>query len=72
MVLGRAGKGFSGTQQVSRRLQETDQVNSYLFSIPSSEPVDKLRFDPFATYDAHANVGRMQIESISIYAIPTN
>ena len=32
--------------------------------------VGKIRFDPFATYDEHANKGRMQIDSISVYALP--
>ncbi|EMI15950.1 alfa-L-rhamnosidase [Rhodopirellula maiorica SM1] len=63
------GRGFNGQQQSKRTLRETDQTNAYLFAISEGEPVDKLRFDPFATYDEHANVGEMKIESITVYQL---
>lgn len=62
-------RGFNGTQQSQRPLMATDKVNSYLFSVRGEGPVRKIRFDPFATYDEHANKGEMQIESISIYQL---
>lgn len=60
-------RGFNGSQQSKRRLNPTEQINSYLFPIEPSTPIRKLRFDPFATYDKYAKQGEMQIESISIY-----
>jgi alpha-L-rhamnosidase len=63
------GGGLNGQQQSKRTLMATDQVNAYLFAIPGNQPVGKLRFDPFATYDEHANKGEMQIESITIYQL---
>lgn len=64
------GGGFNGVDQSKRRLMESDQVNSYLYTVPYSEPIDKLRFDPFATYDKYADPGEMLIESIAIYRLP--
>ncbi len=66
------GIGFNGTQQSKRRLKSTDQVNGYLFKIDATQPIGKLRFDPFENYDEHANKGEMQIESISIYQLPSS
>ncbi|MCS7471310.1 glycoside hydrolase family 78 protein [Stieleria sp. ICT_E10.1] len=63
------GRGFVGHQQRKRTLRETEQVNAYLFTITDGEPVGKLRFDPFATYDKYANAGEMMIESIAIYRL---
>ena len=65
----RPAMGFNGNQQVKRSLQPSEKTNAYLFKIGGNEPVKKLRFDPFATYDKYANVGEMMIESISIYQL---
>ncbi len=64
------GTGFNGQRQSKRKLQSTEQLNDYLFKLEANPPVGKLRFDPFATYDEHANKGEMEIESISIYTLP--
>jgi alpha-L-rhamnosidase len=64
------GHGFNGNQQRKRTLRETDQVNAYLFTVPDGHPINKIRFDPFATYDQYAKVGEMMIESISVYRLP--
>lgn len=63
------GRGFNGQQQTKRTLRETDQVNAYLFSVRDGQPIKKLRFDPFATYDKYAKVGGMQIESITLFRL---
>ncbi|MGB7344128.1 MAG: glycoside hydrolase family 78 protein [Pirellulaceae bacterium] len=63
------GRGFNGTMQSKRPLTAAEQVNDYLFSIRGDGPVMKLRFDPFATFDKYADVGEMQIESISVYQL---
>ncbi|QDV81620.1 Bacterial alpha-L-rhamnosidase [Stieleria magnilauensis] len=63
------GRGFVGHKQSKRTLRETEQVNAYLFTITDGEPVGKIRFDPFATYDKYANVGEMMIESIAVYRL---
>jgi len=60
------GRGFNGIQQSKRRLMAADKVNSYLLTVRSEGPMKKIRFDPFDTYDEHANRGEMQIESISV------
>ena len=64
------GSGFNAQQHSRRLLMETDQINGYLFSIDAKQPIDKLRFDPFATYDEHANKGEMEVESITVYQLP--
>lgn len=64
------GKGYNGVQQSQRTLSESDQFNAYLFSISGDGPVKGIRFDPFASYDAYANKGEMQVRSISIYQLP--
>lgn len=61
--------GFNGIQQTKRPLQPTEAVNRYLFSVETTQPINKIRFDPFATYDQYANVGKMLIQSISVYQI---
>ena len=63
------GRGFNGIQQSQRPLMASEQMNLYLFSIQGTGPVMKLRFDPFATYDEHANKGEMQVESIAVYRL---
>ena len=60
-------RGFNAQQQSKRTLREAEKVNSYLFTIPDDEPVGKIRFDPFATYDKYANAAEMMIESIALY-----
>lgn len=62
--------GFNGTQQTKRLLQPSETVNRYLFSVRTDQAINKIRFDPFASYDKYANVGKMLIQSISIYQIP--
>ncbi|WP_345319216.1 glycoside hydrolase family 78 protein [Novipirellula rosea] len=62
-------RGFNGTQQNIRPLTASDQVNDYLFSVNETKPIRSIRFDPFNTYDEHANVGEMMIESISIFQL---
>jgi alpha-L-rhamnosidase len=62
--------GFNAQQHNRRMLMATEQVNDYLFTIDASQSIDKLRFDPFATYDEHANRGEMEIKSITIYSLP--
>ncbi|MEL7498423.1 MAG: family 78 glycoside hydrolase catalytic domain [Planctomycetota bacterium] len=64
--------GFNPTQQQARQLKPTEQINSYLFRFPANSKIGQLRFDPFAKYDEHANQGVMQIESISIYRLPSS
>ncbi|MEL6105598.1 MAG: glycoside hydrolase family 78 protein [Planctomycetota bacterium] len=64
-----ASQGFNGQQQSKRTLRKTDQVNAYLFSASMKEPIRKLRFDPFATYDKYANAGEMLVESITVYRL---
>ncbi|MCA9263388.1 MAG: family 78 glycoside hydrolase catalytic domain, partial [Planctomycetales bacterium] len=61
------GHGFNAQEQIKRHLNEAEQVNPYLFGGQSNQPVDRLRFDPFESFDAAANVGHMDVESISIY-----
>lgn len=63
------GRGFNGQQQTKRTLREADRVNAYLFAVNPSEPIQKLRFDPFATYDQYAKVGGMLIDSITLYKL---
>ncbi|TWU19251.1 Bacterial alpha-L-rhamnosidase [Allorhodopirellula heiligendammensis] len=63
------GRGFNGTMQSKRSLTATEKSNNYLFTVRSDEPVKKIRFDPFATYDEHANPGEMMIESITVYQL---
>ncbi|QEG02424.1 Bacterial alpha-L-rhamnosidase [Stieleria maiorica] len=63
------GRGFNGGQQTKRTLRKSDQVNAYLFIVQDAQPIKKLRFDPFATYDKYAKVGGMMIESISVYRL---
>jgi alpha-L-rhamnosidase len=62
-------RGFNGLMQSQRPLTATQQVNAYLFTVSDNGPVEKLRFDPFATFDEHANKGEMLIESIAIYRL---
>ena len=62
-------RGFNGLMQSQRPLTATEQVNTYLFSIPGDSPVKKFPFDPFATYDKYADEGEMMIESIAIYRL---
>lgn len=66
-----ADKSFNGRAQTKRSLMASEQVNAYLFSINGAAGVANLRFDPFDTYDKYANKGRMEIESISIYRLPS-
>lgn len=63
------GGGYNPTWSSKRRLQETDQVNEYVFGVDAGSPIDKLRFDPFATYDQYAKPSEMKIESIAIYRL---
>ena len=65
-----ASSGFKGSQQTKRRLMESDTVHAYLFSIEGKQPITKLRFDPFATYDEYANKAEMEVESIAVYRLP--
>ncbi len=55
--------GINGQQQTSRSLNPADQINTYLFRIGDDQPVQKIRFDPFA------GLGEMEIESLTIYRI---
>ncbi|TWU51740.1 glycoside hydrolase family 78 protein [Rubripirellula reticaptiva] len=63
------GRGFNGQQQSKRRLAKSDQINEYVFKIQGNDPIQGIRFDPFATYDQHADAGEMEIESISVYQL---
>jgi hypothetical protein len=47
-------------QQNMRQLDPTDQVNAYLFRIGDDQPLQKLRFDPFA------DQGEIEIETITV------
>lgn len=55
--------GFNGRQQTQRQLNPAEQMNSYLFRIGDSQPVEQLRFDPFS------GQGEMEIESLTIYQL---
>lgn len=63
------GRGFNGQQQTKRMLRESNQVQSYLFTIQGEGPVRKLRFDPFATFDKYAKAGGMMFNSIAAYCL---
>ncbi len=56
-------RGFSSQQQSQRKLNATDQMNSYLFRIGDKKPLTQLRFDPFS------GQGEMEIESVKIYRL---
>ncbi|MBB3204792.1 alpha-L-rhamnosidase [Rhodopirellula rubra] len=62
-------EGFSEGRQSLRPLASSDQPKSYLFLIDGNDPVNKLRFDPFQTYDQYADRGEMEVQSISIYQL---
>ncbi|KAA1259124.1 Bacterial alpha-L-rhamnosidase [Rubripirellula obstinata] len=62
-------QGFSEGRQSIRRLKSSEQMRSYLYLIKGDGPVQKIRFDPFQTYDEYADKGEMEIESISIYQL---
>lgn len=64
------GRGFTGAQQTKRRLNASDQMNSYLFTVTGNRPLMKIRFDPFSTYDKYADQGEMEVDSISVYQLP--
>jgi alpha-L-rhamnosidase len=55
--------GFNARQQNSRQLDPADQVNAYLFRIGDDQPLQKLRFDPFA------NQGELEIQTLTIYQL---
>lgn len=63
------GRGFNAQQQTKRLLRKSEKTNAYLFVIPDGLTINKLRFDPFATYDQYANPGEMKIETISVYQL---
>jgi alpha-L-rhamnosidase len=62
-------QGFSGLRQSQRPLSPTDQVNTYLFAVSGDGPLQKVRFDPFATYNKRAKPAEMMIERIMIYRL---
>jgi alpha-L-rhamnosidase len=64
--------GFNPTQSTSRPIKASKQVNTYLFKLNESGTIGQLRFDPFTTLDQGSKTKGMRIESISIYALPTN
>lgn len=55
--------GFSPARALSRSIKATKEPRSYLFRITADDPIDTLRFDPFA------NESELQVESITIYSL---
>jgi len=55
--------GFNASQQTGRQLNPADKVNVYLFRLGDGQPLQSIRFDPFA------NQGEMEIESIVVYQL---
>lgn len=59
-----ADGGFNPAHAASRSVKATKEPRSYLFRIAADQPIQTLRFDPFA------NESELQIESITIYRLP--
>ncbi len=55
--------GFSVSAATARPLNASDQMKQYVFSIGGSQPIGKLRFDPFS------NEGEMEIKSLTLYQL---
>jgi len=64
-----SSQGFHASRQSQRSLAPTDQVNIYLFAVTSNGALQKIRFDPFATYNKRAKPAEMMIEEILIYRL---
>lgn len=62
-------QGFSEGRQSMRPLSPSDQIKAYLYVVEGDDPVQKIRFDPFQTYDQYARKGEMEVESISVYQL---
>lgn len=66
------GNHFNATNQIKRQLKPSETVKDYLFKINTKKGLAQLRFDPFQVYDQYAKKGEMQIESITVFALPNS
>ena len=60
---------FQAGASNARPLNRSTRVKKYLFRVGSSEPLQKLRFDPFPNRYAPSSKGEMQIESLTLYQL---
>jgi len=63
------GTAFSPEKRTARKLKASETLNDYIFKIGNDDSVEAIRFDPFETYDEHADKGEMQIESVTVYQL---